>query len=237
MSWPGPGSRTLRRQAVRLFGGGRRAAAAAAIRPCRFARSATPVPATSARLNAEQSLFLIWVVSSLASEWPGATSCIAEANAGARRQFRFRGKFLPQAEPTFTSLHRHVILRAMGRLAGDGPTTSVDTASPEFRANQAAMRALVAELEAAPRRGGAGGSEQPRARHARARQTAAARPRDDACSIPARRSSNSRRSPPTACTTTPSTAPASSPASAASRAANASSSATTRPSRAAPTIR
>src|SRR5580698_4794616 len=43
--------------------------------------------------------------------------------------------------------------------------TTVDVASKEFRANQAAMRALVAELEAQRAKAAEGGSPQARERH------------------------------------------------------------------------
>ena len=59
-------------------------------------------------------------------------------------------------------------------------TTSVDTASKEFRANQAAMRALIAELDIAPRQGRRGRPAAGARAPSRPRQAFAARTRDDA---------------------------------------------------------
>ena len=58
--------------------------------------------------------------------------------------------------------------------------TTADVASKEFRANQAAMRALVAELEAQRAKAAEGGPPQARERHSGARQAFAARAGDDA---------------------------------------------------------
>ena len=55
--------------------------------------------------------------------------------------------------------------------------TSVDTASKEFRANQAAMRALVAELEGRRAEAAEGGPARARERHLARGKLLAARTR------------------------------------------------------------
>ncbi len=86
-------------------------------------------------------------------------------------------------------------------------TSSVDSKSKEFKANAAAMAALVEELRRRREEAALGGTEKARERHAQARQAPAARARDAAAWTPARRFSSFRRSRPTASMTTPSTAP------------------------------
>ena len=99
-------------------------------------------------------------------------------------------------------------------------TSAIDTASNEFRANQTAMRALVADLERRRAEAAQGGPPRARERHvARGKLL----PRDRVMTLldPGAPFLELSASPPAACTTTPFTPPASSPASAASRAANA----------------
>ena len=114
--------------------------------------------------------------------------------------------------------------------------SAIDTTSPEFRANQAAMGALVTELQTRRAAAAEGGPPRSRERHlARGKLL----PRDRVMTLIDPGSPFLELSPLAAdgMYEEPSTPPASSPASAASRAANASSSATTRRSRAAPTTR
>ncbi len=99
-------------------------------------------------------------------------------------------------------------------------TSSISTSSEEFKANAAAMRALVADLADKRAEAAAGGPDKLRERHV-ARGKLLPRDRVLGSSIRARRSWSSRRSPRSASTPATSTPPASSRAWGASRAASA----------------
>ena len=95
--------------------------------------------------------------------------------------------------------------------------TQINPQSPEFRANAETMRALVEDLRAKVTELALGGGETARARHT-ARGKLLPRDRVANCSIPARPSSRSGSSPPSACTMATRRRRASSPASAGCRA-------------------